>query len=204
MQSLYARIFLFRLSSSIGASKLNCPLVQRPVNVDVTGGLAPLSTVRFASMRSAAPGAGNDTHRCCTTPAAPRNSAKRRMTPTPKTQDETGMSEFLTQCAPHILDIPPYVAGRPVSDVMREFGLERSTIIKLASNENPLGMSPVARAAIVDALAEASRYPDANGHDLKRALAEAYSLDVGCITLGNGSHDLLEMAAHAVLHPGQL
>jgi histidinol-phosphate aminotransferase len=113
------------------------------------------------------------------------------------------MSAFLTQCAPHILDIPPYVPGRPVSDVMREFGLERSTIIKLASNENPLGMSPVARAAIVDALAEASRYPDANGHDLKRALAEAYSLDVGCITLGNGSHDLLEMAAHAVLHPGQ-
>jgi histidinol-phosphate aminotransferase len=113
------------------------------------------------------------------------------------------MSEFLTQCAPHILDIPPYVAGRPVSDVMREFGLERSTIVKLASNENPLGMSPHAHAAIVDALADASRYPDANGFDLKQALAKAYSVDAACITLGNGSHDLLEMAAHAVLHPGQ-
>jgi histidinol-phosphate aminotransferase len=113
------------------------------------------------------------------------------------------MAEFLTQCAPHILDIPPYVAGRPVSDVMREFGLERSTIVKLASNENPLGMSPLAHAAIVDALAEASRYPDANGYDLKRALSDAYAVDMNCITLGNGSHDLLEMAAHAVLHPGQ-
>ncbi|WP_233838216.1 histidinol-phosphate transaminase [Paraburkholderia sp. ZP32-5] len=112
------------------------------------------------------------------------------------------MSEFLTQCAPHILDIPPYVAGRPVSDVMREFGLERSTIVKLASNENPLGMPPLAKAAIAAALEEASRYPDSNGHDLKQALAAAYSVDAACITLGNGSHDLLEMAAHAVLHPG--
>src|ERR1700684_1618393 len=85
-----------------------------------------------------------------------RQETTRRGTATLKTRDEVGMSEFLKQCALHILDIPPYVAGRPVSDVMREFGLERSTIVKLASNENPLGMSPHARAAIVDALAEAS------------------------------------------------
>jgi histidinol-phosphate aminotransferase len=113
------------------------------------------------------------------------------------------MSEFLSHCPPHILDIPAYVAGRPVSEVMREFGLERSTIVKLASNENPLGMSELARAAMVEALAEASRYPDANGYELKQALAKAYSVDAACVTLGNGSHDLLEMAAHAVLHPGQ-
>jgi histidinol-phosphate aminotransferase len=113
------------------------------------------------------------------------------------------MSAFLKECPSYIREIPPYVAGRPVSDVMREFGLERSTIVKLASNENPLGMSGKARAAIEDALADVSRYPDANGYDLKIALARAYSVDASCITLGNGSHDLLEMIAHAVLQPGR-
>jgi histidinol-phosphate aminotransferase len=113
------------------------------------------------------------------------------------------MSDFLSHCSSHILEIPAYVAGRPVSDVMREFGLERSKIVKLASNENPLGMSELARAAITAELADGSRYPDANAYDLRHALADAYGVDAAHITLGNGSHDVLELAAHALLHPGQ-
>lgn len=112
------------------------------------------------------------------------------------------MSEVLAHCAPHILAIPPYEPGRPVAEVMRSFGLERSAIVKLASNENPLGMSPLARAAIVEAAAHASLYPDGNGYELKQALAKAYAIDPAGITLGNGSHDLLEIASHALLHPG--
>lgn len=113
------------------------------------------------------------------------------------------MSEFLAHCAPHILEIPSYEPGRPASEVAREFGLDPSTIVKLASNENPLGMSPLAKTAILEAAAEAALYPDANGHDLKQALHRTYGIDPKCITLGNGSHDLLEIAAHALLHPGQ-
>jgi hypothetical protein len=75
MQSLYARIFLFRLSSCIGASKLNCPPVHHPMDVDVTGGLAPSSPVRFEPVRSAAPGAQEQTTRYCTTP--PHNETAR-------------------------------------------------------------------------------------------------------------------------------
>jgi histidinol-phosphate aminotransferase len=112
------------------------------------------------------------------------------------------MSEFLSHCPQYVRDIPAYVAGRPVSEVMREYGLQRDQIVKLASNENPLGMPPAARTAIVTALSEVNRYPDANGFDLKNALAKAHSVPADCITLGNGSHDILEMIAHAVLQPG--
>ena len=113
------------------------------------------------------------------------------------------MTSFLSHCPQHILDIPPYLAGRPVSEVMREFGLEHSAIVKLASNENPLGMPAKARAAIVAALSEASRYPDANGYDMKCALARKYGLKTECITLGNGSNEILDMMARALLQPGQ-
>jgi len=75
MQSLYARIFLFRLSSEIAASKLNCPPVQHPVNVDVTGGLAPSPAIRFEPARSTAAGAQQEATRYCTTP--PHNETAR-------------------------------------------------------------------------------------------------------------------------------
>ena len=96
------------------------------------------------------------------------------------------MTSFLAHCPQHVLDIPPYLAGRAVADVMREFGLEHSAIVKLASNENPLGMPATARTAIIAALTEASRYPDANGYELKCALARKYAVKTECITLGNG------------------
>ena len=81
--------------------------------------------------------------------------------------------------------------------------LRRTGIVKLASNENPLGMSPRAVAAAQQVLAGGARYPDANGHDLKQALARHYGVDAGWITLGNGSNDILELAARALVGPGQ-
>lgn len=103
----------------------------------------------------------------------------------------------------YVRAISPYQAGKPISEVAREFGLDETKIIKLASNENPLGMPESARQAMLAALAEAGRYPDSNGFELKGALSEYYSVPQGWITLGNGSNDILELAAHAFVQQGQ-
>ena len=102
----------------------------------------------------------------------------------------------------YVLRIAPYQAGKPIGELAREYGLDEQRIIKLASNENPLGMPPSARLAIAAALAEVSRYPDSNGFDLKAVLAARYDVPPDWITLGNGSNDILEMAAIALLQPG--
>jgi histidinol-phosphate aminotransferase len=81
-------------------------------------------------------------------------------------------------------------------------GIEEARIIKLASNENPRGVSPLARRAIEAMLAELARYPDGNGFELKQALARRTGVREECIVLGNGSNDVLEMAARAFLAPG--
>ncbi|MEO8134584.1 MAG: histidinol-phosphate transaminase [Betaproteobacteria bacterium] len=102
----------------------------------------------------------------------------------------------------YICAISPYVPGKPIADLAREFGLEESRIIKLASNENPMGPSPKVTAAIQRALSELTRYPDGSGYDLKAALAKRYGIPTDEIVLGNGSNDILELVAHAFLHPG--
>lgn len=94
----------------------------------------------------------------------------------------------------------PYVPGKPIEELERELGL--SEIIKLASNENPLGPGKKALAAIQAALPKLALYPDGNGFNLKSALAKKYSLDPNQITLGNGSNELLELVARAFLEPG--
>ena len=101
----------------------------------------------------------------------------------------------------HIRDIAPYQPGKPISELAREMGLEEASIIKLASNENPLGVSPRARRAIQDVLDGLSRYPDGNGFELKRALSAHYGVAHEQIVLGNGSNDVLELAARAFLTP---
>jgi histidinol-phosphate aminotransferase len=102
----------------------------------------------------------------------------------------------------YIQAISPYIPGKPISDLAREFGLDEASIIKLASNENPLGPSPSVVAAIGRAAAEATRYPDGAGFDLKDALAKRFGVTQEQIVLGNGSNDILELVAHAFLHPG--
>ncbi|MSQ52969.1 MAG: histidinol-phosphate transaminase [Betaproteobacteria bacterium] len=102
----------------------------------------------------------------------------------------------------YVRAIAPYQPGKPISEVAREFGLDQAKIIKLASNENPMGISPLAREAIEKEIAELSRYPDGNAFDLKGALSRKLGVDADAIVVGNGSNDLLEMLAGAFLAPG--
>lgn len=103
----------------------------------------------------------------------------------------------------YVRAIAPYQGGKPIAEVAREFGLDEAKIIKLASNENPLGMPESARQAMLKAMADTGRYPDANGFDLKAAITAKYDVPSEWITLGNGSNDILELAAHAFVQPGQ-
>lgn len=99
-----------------------------------------------------------------------------------------------------VRQLVPYVAGKPIEELERELGL--TDIIKLASNENPLGPGKKALAAIQGALPKLTLYPDGNGFNLKSALAKKYALNTDQITLGNGSNELLELVARAFLTPG--
>ena len=102
----------------------------------------------------------------------------------------------------HIHAIAPYVGGRPISEVAREYGLDESKIVKLASNENPLGMPKSAQEAMLKAASDLGRYPDSNGFELKKVLSERLTVPADWITLGNGSNDILELAARAVAQSG--
>ena len=100
----------------------------------------------------------------------------------------------------YIRAIAPYQPGKPISELERELGI--TGIVKLASNENPLGASPKAIAAAREALDEIGLYPDGNGFALKDALVKRYGVKHERIVLGNGSNDLLELAARAFLTVG--
>lgn len=102
----------------------------------------------------------------------------------------------------HIKDIQPYVPGKPIEDLVRELGLDPATVVKLASNENPLGMSAAARQAIEASLAGLERYPDPGGYHLKQAISQRFDVPADWITIGNGSNDILELAGMALLEPG--
>ncbi|AMQ87719.1 histidinol-phosphate transaminase [Marinobacter sp. LQ44] len=91
--------------------------------------------------------------------------------------------------------LSPYQPGKPIEELARELGLNPSEIIKLASNENPLGPSEKALAAARKALEELCLYPDGNGFELKQALANRFGVGMDQITLGNGSNDVLEVIA---------
>ena len=101
--------------------------------------------------------------------------------------------------ADYVQAISPYVGGKPIAEVARQFGLQPERIVKLASNENPLGMAPRARQAMLAAVSDSTRYPDNDGYALKQALAARLGVPATWITLGHGSSDLLEMAARALL-----
>ncbi|MGV3741171.1 MAG: histidinol-phosphate transaminase [Burkholderiaceae bacterium] len=103
----------------------------------------------------------------------------------------------------YIRAIAPYQGGKPISEVAREFGLNEADIVKLASNENPLGMPESARQAMIAAMAEIGRYPDSNGFELKAAITKKYDVPQEWITLGNGSNDILELAARAFVRQGE-
>jgi histidinol-phosphate aminotransferase len=102
----------------------------------------------------------------------------------------------------YIRAISPYQPGKPISELAREMNMEESSIIKLASNENPLGTSPLALKAMTEALNQVALYLDGSGFDLKEALSERYGVSSAQIVLGNGSNDVLELAARVFLKPG--
>ena len=101
----------------------------------------------------------------------------------------------------YIRSIAPYQPGKPISELAREMGLDEASIIKLASNENPLGISPKAHLAVEAALADISRYPDGNSFALRDAVCKKFGLTPGQLVFGNGSNDILELAARAFLVP---
>jgi len=100
-----------------------------------------------------------------------------------------------------VTKLQPYVPGKPIEELERELGIK--DIVKLASNENPLGPSDKVLAAIAEASRDVTRYPDGNGFTLKVALAEKYKLDTNQVTLGNGSNDVLELIARAFVSPDE-
>jgi len=103
--------------------------------------------------------------------------------------------DFLSLANTGVQKLLPYQAGKPTDELERELGIYN--IIKLASNENPLGLAQSVKDALQKELSELTRYPDANGYYLKKALANKYDVDAGQVTLGNGSNDLLELIARA-------
>lgn len=109
--------------------------------------------------------------------------------------------DFLALAQPGVQKLSPYVPGKPVEELAREFGLRPDDIVKLASNENPLGPSPMAIAAIESALPDMTRYPDGNGFALKQVLADRLAVSPSMITLGNGSNDILELITRAFVGP---
>ncbi|MEW6221391.1 MAG: histidinol-phosphate transaminase [Thermodesulfobacteriota bacterium] len=100
----------------------------------------------------------------------------------------------------HIRSLVPYPPGKPMEELERELGI--TGVVKLASNENALGPSPKALAAIAAALPGLHRYPDGSGFYLKKALAERLGVEATEIVLGNGSNELIELLAEIFLAPG--
>lgn len=103
---------------------------------------------------------------------------------------------------PQLRNLVVYEPGKPIEDVARELGLEPSQIIKLASNENPLGPSPRALAAMREALERAHFYPDGGGYYLREAIAAQTGLKRENVILGNGSNEIIEFIGHGFLRPG--
>ena len=101
-----------------------------------------------------------------------------------------------------LLDLVPYEPGKPIDDVARELGLDPASIIKLASNENPLGPSPLAVAAMRDALSKCHFYPDGGGFHLRNGIAAHFGLDRTNVVLGNGSNEIIELLYHTFTRPG--
>src|SRR5262245_19100519 len=103
---------------------------------------------------------------------------------------------------PQIATLPVYVPGRPIEEVAREHGLDAASVIKLAANENPLGPSPRALAAMELAFREVHLYPDGNAYYFKTKLAAKLEVGPENLVLGNGSNEIIEFIGHALMAPG--
>jgi histidinol-phosphate aminotransferase len=102
--------------------------------------------------------------------------------------------------SPSIQKLVPYVPGKPIEETQREFGLKR--VVKLASNENPLGASPQALRAVKSSLKELHRYPDASGYRLKQKISKSHRIGSDEIVLGNGSNEVIDLLIRSFCEPG--
>ena len=102
---------------------------------------------------------------------------------------------------PSLRTLPVYQPGRPIEDVARELGLNPDEIIKVASNENPLGPSPKAVEAMQAAIGQSHLYPDGNAFHLKNKLASKLDVETSNLIIGNGSNEIIEFVSHALLRP---
>ena len=112
------------------------------------------------------------------------------------------MNLIIEKANPWLHDLVSYVPGKPIEDVARELGLEPGEIVKLASNENPLGPSPMALEAMQEALLKTHFYPDGGGYHLRTGIAEKFGVSIDNVMLGNGSNEIIEFIGHAFLQPG--
>ena len=100
-----------------------------------------------------------------------------------------------------VCDLVAYEPGKPIEETARELGLDPETIVKLASNENPLGPAPAAIEAMKEAAAGVHIYPDGGGYKLRQALADHHDLGLENVVLGNGSNEIIELLCHCFLNP---
>ena len=112
------------------------------------------------------------------------------------------MNLIFERANPWLRDLVSYIPGKPIEDVARELGIEPGKIVKLASNENPLGPSPIALKAMEEALRKAHFYPDGGGYHLRAGIAAKCGLDTDNVLLGTGSNEIIEFLGHAFLRPG--
>lgn len=115
----------------------------------------------------------------------------------------TMTSELTRNALPGILSLEAYTPGMPIDELQRRLGLK--DVVKLASNENPLGMSPKVKAGLAAAVSgdNLALYPDGSGYRLKQRIADYHQIAPQCITLGNGSNDILEFLSRVYLGPGR-
>lgn len=100
-----------------------------------------------------------------------------------------------------ILELKPYTPGKPIEETKREFGLEK--VYKLASNENPLGPSPMVSEALKNAVSQLHRYPDASFYELRQSFSKRYQIEPDQITFGNGSNELIDLLIRVFCAPGE-
>lgn len=99
-----------------------------------------------------------------------------------------------------VCDLVAYEPGKPIDETARELGLDPSQIVKVASNENPLGPSPLAKEAMRQAIEEAHIYPDGGGYRLRSAIADSFGMELSNVVLGNGSNEIIELLCHTFLN----
>ena len=112
------------------------------------------------------------------------------------------MSSITKQAHPWLEGLVAYDPGKPIEETARELGLNPEDIVKVASNENPLGPSPEAIVAMREAAGGVNIYPDGGGYKLRTAIAEKFGLQRENVILGNGSNEIIELIGHGFLNPG--